>query len=74
MKYAVAIEKTPKNYAAYVPDLFGCAATADTRKEVIRLMHEGIPFHIEGLREDGEPVPAPQATVTEVEVSLSGTV
>ena len=73
MKYAVVIEKTPNNYAAYAPDLPGCVATADTRKEVIRLMREGITFHIEGLQEDGEPVPAPQATVAEVKVSLSAT-
>ena len=53
MKYAIVIEKTPNNYAAYAPDLPGCVATADTRKEVIRLMREGIPFHIEGLREGG---------------------
>ena len=73
MKYAIVIKETANNYAAYAPDLPGCVATADTRKEVIRLMREGIPFHIEGLREDGEPVPAPQATVAEVEVPLAAT-
>ena len=73
MKYAFVIEKTPNNYAAYAPDLPGCTATADMRKKVIRLTREGITFHIEGLQEDGEPVLAPQATVAEVEVSLSAT-
>ena len=52
MKYAIVIEETPNNYAAYAPDLPGCVATADTREEAIRLMREGIPFHIEDLRED----------------------
>ena len=73
MKYAIVIEKTPRNYAAYAPDLPGCVATADTRDEVIRLMREGIPFHIEGLLEEGESVPRPQATVIEVDVPLAAT-
>ena len=73
MKYAIVIEKTPRNYAAYAPDLPGCVATADTRDEVIRLMREGIPFHIEGLLEEGESVPQPQATVIEVDVPLAAT-
>ena len=73
MKYAIVIEKTPRNYAAYVPDLPGCVATADTRDEVVRLMREGIPFHIEGLLEEGESVPLPQATVIEVDVPLAAT-
>ena len=54
MKYTVVIERTPNNYAAYVPDLPGCVATADTR--------EAIEFHIEGMREDGVPVPERRAT------------
>lgn len=73
MKYAIVIEKTPRNYAAYVPDLPGCVVTADTRDEVVRLMREGIPFHIEGLLEEGESVPLPQATVIEVDVPLAAT-
>lgn len=73
MKYAIVIEKTSRNYAAYVPDLPGCVAAADTRDEVIRLMREGIPFHIEGLLEEGESVPPPQATVVEVDVPLAAT-
>ncbi len=57
MKYAVVIEATPNNYAAYVPDLPGCVATANTRAELIEEIREAIEFHIEGLREDGEMVP-----------------
>ena len=52
MRYAIVIEETPNNHAAYAPDLPGCVATADTREEAILLMREGIPFHIEDLRED----------------------
>ncbi len=73
MRYAIVIEKTPNNYAAYAPDLPGCVATADTREEVIQLMREGIPFHVEALIQEGGSVPQPQATVAEVEVPLAAT-
>ncbi len=69
MKYTVVIEKTPNNYAAYVPDLPGCVATASTREELLEEVREAIEFHIEGMRKDGEPVPEPQATSTVVEVA-----
>ena len=68
MKYTVVIEKTPNNYAAYVPDLPGCVATASTREEVLEEIREAIEFHIEGMREDGEPVPEPQVNSDVVEV------
>ena len=69
MKYTIVIEKAPNNYAAYVPDLPGCVATAGTRAEVIELMREGIVFHLKGLRQDGQSVPPPQATAVEVDVA-----
>ena len=62
MKYAVVIEKAENNYSAYVPDLPGCIATGKTKAEVTRNLREAIAFHIEGLREDGLPVPGPQAS------------
>ena len=62
MKYTIVIEQTPNNYAAYVPDLPGCVATASTREELLEEIREAIEFHIEGMREDGHPVPEPQAT------------
>ena len=69
MKYTVVIEKTPNNYAAYVPDLPGCVATAGTRDDLLEEIRRAIEFHIEGMREDGEPVPEPQATADVVEVA-----
>ena len=69
MKYTVVIEKTPNNYAAYVPDLPGCVATAGTREDLLGEIRGAIEFHIEGMREDGEPVPEPQATADVVEVA-----
>ena len=69
MKYTVVIEKTPNNYAAYVPDLPGCVATAGTREELLDEIRDAIEFHIEGMREDGELIPEPQATAAVVEVA-----
>ena len=68
MKYAVVIEKTPQNYSAYVPDLTGCVATGDTLEEVTQNIQGAIAFHLEGMREDGDPVPEPQASTVLVEV------
>ena len=60
MQYAIVIEKSPRNYSAYAPDLPGCVATGATEEQVIHEMRRAIEFHIEGLRDQGEPVPAPQ--------------
>ncbi len=68
MKYAIVIEKAPgSNYSAYVPDLPGCVATADTVEEIKRLMQEGIEFHLEGMMEDGDPIPEPTTQVEYIE-------
>ena len=69
MKYWVVIEKTPRNYSAYVPDLPGCIATGKTRAEVERLIREAIAFHIEGLKLEGLPVPKPTSWADLVEVA-----
>jgi predicted RNase H-like HicB family nuclease len=61
MKYAVLIERASENFAAYVPDLPGCVATAATEEEVLRAIRKAIEWHIEGLIEDGVPVPLPQS-------------
>ena len=59
MRYAVVIEKAPKNYSAYVPDLPGCVATGKTRAAVHREILKAIRFHLAGMREDGVPAPTP---------------
>ena len=59
MKYAVVFEKSATGYAAYVPDLPGCITTGKTKEETERLIREAIRYHIESLREHGEPVPQP---------------
>ena len=69
MRYAIVIEKAERNYAAYVPDLPGCVATGATVEETEREIQEAIEFHLEGLRADGLPVPAPTSQVDYVEVA-----
>jgi predicted RNase H-like HicB family nuclease len=69
MRYVVIVEKGETSFGAYVPDLPGCIAAADTREEVLRLIHEAIEFHVEGLREDGEPIPEPSSSIEYVEVA-----
>ena len=68
MQYAVVIEKSGNGYSAYVPDLPGCVAAARTRTETERLIREAIPFHLEALRENGDPIPEPTTGVELVEV------
>lgn len=57
MRYAIVIEKAEANYSAYVPDLPGCVATGGSVEEAEREIREAIRFHIDGLKEDGLPVP-----------------
>ena len=67
MRYAVVIERAGENYSAYVPDLPGCVATGPTVAAVEADLREAIRFHIEGLREDGLPVPEPTSLAEYVE-------
>ena len=67
MRYAVVIEKAESNYSAYVPDLPGCVATGESVKAVEIEIRDAIRFHIDGLREDGLPVPAPTSIADYVE-------
>ena len=68
MRYAVIIEEGENSFGAYVPDLPGCVAVGETREEVLKLIEEAIEFHIEGLREDGQPVPEPSSSIEYVGV------
>ena len=60
-KYLIVVEKTETGYSAYSPDLPGCVSTGASRAEVERNMHEAIAFHLDGLREEGQPAPEPHA-------------
>ena len=68
MQYVVVMEKADENYGAYVPDLPGCVAVAETKSELRKLIRVAIQFHLEGLREEGSPIPRPTATSELVEV------
>jgi predicted RNase H-like HicB family nuclease len=67
MKYGIVIEKANGNYAAYVPDLPGCVSTGNSVSETMVNIREAISFHLEGLREDGLPIPAPTSLVEYVD-------
>jgi predicted RNase H-like HicB family nuclease len=68
MKYLVIIEPTSTGFSAYSPDLPGCASTGATREEVETNMQEAIEFHLDGLREEGEPIPEPASAAAFVDV------
>lgn len=68
MRYMVILEKGPTGYGAYVPDLPGCVAAGETKAEVVKLIQEAIEFHIEGLQEEGLPIPEPSSVIEYVEV------
>ena len=69
MRYAIVIEKAEGNFSAYVPDLPGCIATGATIGEVESQIREAIEFHLEGLREDGTPIPPAASRVEYVDIA-----
>jgi predicted RNase H-like HicB family nuclease len=69
MRYAIVIENAGSNYSAYVPDLPGCIATGTTVADAEKQIQEAIAFHLEGMREDGTPIPPPSSRVEYVEVA-----
>ena len=68
-KYLIIIEKTGTGYSAYSPDLPGCVATGKTREETECEMKDAIEFHIEGLRLNGDEVPAPSSLASYCDVA-----
>ncbi|HKP77011.1 MAG TPA: type II toxin-antitoxin system HicB family antitoxin [Longimicrobiaceae bacterium] len=68
MQYAIVIERSANGFGAYVPDLPGCVALAETEAEVRQLIREAIELHLAALREDNEPIPEATAQVDYVEI------
>ena len=68
MKYTVIYEQGPTSWGAYVPDLPGVISVGESRSEVERLIQEAIEFHLEGMREEGLPIPIPSSFAGVVEV------
>jgi predicted RNase H-like HicB family nuclease len=67
-KYLIVVERTDNGYSSYSPDLPGCVSTGKSREEAEKNMREAIEFHIDGLRQEGYPVPEPQTTSSYVEL------
>jgi predicted RNase H-like HicB family nuclease len=71
-RYIILIEPTADGgYGAWAPDLPGCVALGDTTGEAVDEMRSAIAFHLEGLREDGLPIPEPSITSTVVDVAAA---
>jgi predicted RNase H-like HicB family nuclease len=71
MRYAIVIEKGPTSFGAYVPDLPGCVAAAETEEEVVKLVREAIELHLEMMREEGIAIPQPASRAEYVEVAVA---
>ncbi len=61
-KFLIVIEKSKDGYGAYSPDLPGCVAVGGTREDVENTMFEAITFHLEGMEEDGLPIPKSESS------------
>ena len=70
MRYAIVVENAGGSFGAYVPDLPGCVATGPSREEVEQFIREAIELHLEGMTEDGLPIPEPTSEVEYVEVAM----
>jgi predicted RNase H-like HicB family nuclease len=71
-KYAIVIEQGGNNLSAYVPDLPGCITTGKTIAEVEHNIREAIELHLEGLAEDGDPIPEPHTAVAYIDLQNVG--
>jgi predicted RNase H-like HicB family nuclease len=71
MRYAVVIEPVESSFSAYVPDLPGCVAAGATADEAKRHIVEAIQFHLDGLRDDGDPIPPARAISTYVDAEAA---
>ena len=69
MEYLVVIEEGPRSFGAYVPDLPGCVAIAESRTEVVRRIPAAIELHLQGLQAQGESIPAALSSVEIVHVA-----
>lgn len=69
-RFLIVIEKAKGNYSAYSPDLPGCVATGKSVEETERNMHKAIQMHVDGLLEDGLPIPASQSIAEYVAITV----
>ena len=71
MQYLVVLEEGRESFGAYVPDLPGCIVAGESREEALALIREAIEFHIEGLRQTGQPIPPPSSSSEVVEIAAA---
>jgi predicted RNase H-like HicB family nuclease len=71
MHYLVVVEQGQNSFGAYVPDLPGCIAAAESKEEVLTLIREAIELHIEDLKETGQPIPPPCSSGEVIEVEAA---
>ena len=57
-------------YYVTVPALPGCLAQGETLEEAVAMAKEAIAVHIEGLIEDGEPIPTEDAPLGMLNISV----
>ena len=69
MKLLVIVEHTTSGFSAFSPDVPGCIATGASREEVESAIRDVIAVHLDGLRDDGLPLPAPSSYALSVEVA-----
>lgn len=69
-RFLIIIEQGSHNYSAYAPDLPGCIATGKTLQEVEKNMREAISLHLQGMIEDGEPIPTTPTTAEYIDIAL----
>ena len=69
MKYLIIIEKTETGFSTYSPDVPGCVSAGRTEEEIKANMKEAIEFHVEGLKQEGLPVPQPSTKSIYVQVA-----
>jgi predicted RNase H-like HicB family nuclease len=67
-RYLIVIEQTSTGFSSYSPDLPGCVSTGTSREEAEKNMREAIEFHVDGLRQEGYPVPEPRTTSSYVDL------
>ncbi len=56
-RYLVVYEEGKRNYSGFLPDVPGCVSTGKSLEQMRNMMREALDFHLEGMAEDGEPIP-----------------
>ena len=60
--YIALLRKDPESdYGVDFPDFPGCVTTGSTLEEAHAMTEEALALHIEGMTEDGDPIPVPSS-------------